>query len=275
MNMEVKNKYFMLKRLTLLLAAFYSGPIFASDTIWELGAGLAAINLPLYAGSDESKNYVIPFPYVRIKSKYLEIDDGIRGFLFESPDLRINISADFGIPVNSEDSDVRTGMEDLNTVIQVGPSLEMIFAGGRKQAFEFRLEVPVRLAIATDIKQTENVGWIVEPRLTYETLRPFKKGWAYEVSGGIKYASKEYHQYYYDVTAPFVTANRAFFAADKGYSGFFLDLVGSWREKEMFYFATVRYQNLSSTVFEGSPLLEDSNYISVGLGVVWFFADSL
>ena len=265
----------MLKKICILLVVIYSSNTLAKDTIWELGAGLTDINLPLYPGSEDNKNYLIPFPYLRIKSKYFEIDEGIRGFFYQSPDFRFNISADLGVPVNSDDSRIRNGMPDLNTVLQIGPSLEMIFAGGRKHFFEFRLELPVRIAIATDIKNTDYIGWIAEPRITYETIRPLKTGWAYQVSAGLRYASKEYHQYYYDVPNAFATANRPFFEADKGYSGLFVDLVSNWRKNDFIYFAFIRYQNLNNTAFEDSALMEDESYVSVGLGLVWIFADSL
>ena len=265
----------MRKSIIILLAILYGPGAASKDTIWELGAGLTGINLPLYPGSTENKNYLIPFPYLRIKSKFFEVNEGVRGFFYQSLDFRFNISADLGVPVNSDDSSLRNGMPDLNTVIQIGPSLEIIFAGGRKQSFEFRFELPARTAIATDLKNSDNIGWIAEPRITYETLRPFKTGWAYQVSTGLRYATQEYHQYYYNVPTAFTTVNRPFFEADKGYSGLFLDLVANWREQDFIYFAYMRYQNLNNTAFENSPLVEDTNYVSVGLGMVWIFADSL
>lgn len=265
----------MRKHIVILLVILYSPGASSKDTVWELGAGLTGINLPLYPGSAENKNYLIPFPYLRVKSKYFEINEGVRGFFYQSPDFRFNISADLGVPVSSDDSSKRNGMPDLNTVIQIGPSMEFIFAGGRKQPFEFRLELPVRTAIASDLRNTDNIGWIAEPRITYETLRPFKTGWAYLVSSGLRYATKDYHQYYYDVPSAFTTVNRPFFEADKGYSGLFVDMVGNWREEDFIYFAFIRYQNLNNTAFEDSPLVEDNNYVSVGLGMVWIFAGSL
>lgn len=264
----------MLKRIFILLLACYSSGAFAANTLWELGAGLTGINLPLYPGSSQNKNYLIPFPYFRLRSEYIEVDDGVRAFLFQSPNVRFNISADLGVPVNSEDSELRSGMPDLNTVIQIGPSLEFIFAGSRSEPYEFRFELPLRTAIATDIKTTQNVGWILEPRVTYETLRPFKNGWAYQISTGLRYSTKEFHQYYYDVPTAFATTNRPFFESDKGYSGFFMDLVGNWRYDDFIYFTFIRYQNLNGTAFEDSPLVEDTNYFSVGLGLVWMLAGS-
>jgi outer membrane scaffolding protein for murein synthesis (MipA/OmpV family) len=176
--------------------------------------------------------------------------------------------------VDSEDSDIRRGMPDLDAVLQIGPSLEIVFAGGRRQPSELRLEIPLRAAIATDFGDAQNVGWVAEPRLTYETLRPSKTGFAFQVSGGLRYASREYHAYYYDVPDPYVTAFRPAYASDKGYSGFFVDLVGNWRRKDVVYFGFIRYQNLNGSAFDNSPLLEDEAYLALGVGVAWIFAGS-
>ncbi len=245
-----------------------------NKTLWEVGAGVVGVNLPLYPGSSDNESLLIPFPFIRLQSKYLEVDEGIRGYFFESPNLRLNISGDLGVPVNNEDSKIRNGLPDLNTVFQIGPSLEVIFSGGRRQPSEFRFELPVRTAIATDLEHTENIGWILEPRISYETLRPRKEGFAYQISAGLRYASKEYHQYYYDVPAAFATIERPVYESDAGYSGLFTDLVGNWRDKDLIYFAFIRYQNLSSTAFEDSPLVEQESYFSFGFGLAWIIAGS-
>ncbi|MCW9046811.1 MAG: MipA/OmpV family protein, partial [Gammaproteobacteria bacterium] len=165
-----------MKRKLLFFVYLISSGVYADETFWEFGAGVSAFNTALYPGSSEEETYVIPFPYFRVQSEHFEVDEGIRGFLFESPDYRLNISGGIGVPVNSEDSNARSGMPDLNTVLQIGPSFEVIFSGGRKKPHEFRLELPLRTAIATDLSSTDNIGWIFEPRLSYETLRPFKSG---------------------------------------------------------------------------------------------------
>ena len=258
----------------IVFLILFSQSLLAGKTYWELGAGATAINTPLYVGSAEDDSFVIPFPYFRIQSDNFEIDDGIRGFLFESPDYRLNVSGGFGVPVNSSNSSARQGMSDLDAVLQVGPSLEVIFSGGRKKPHEFRLELPVRAAIATDLKSASSIGWIFEPRLSYETLRPFKTGWAYQIRGGLRYAAEKYNAYYYDVPLQFATPQRSEFQADAGYAGAFIDLMGNWRQNDFIYFAFLRYQNLSGTEFEDSPLVEQSDYLVVGIGMMWIFADN-
>lgn len=263
-----------MKSILIIFLILVCSNTYADETFWEVGAGITAINTPLYPGSIEDDNYIIPFPYFRIQSDNFEVDEGIRGFLFESPDYRLNISGGLGVPVNSEDSAARSGMPDLDAVLQLGPSFEIIFSGGRKKPHEFRLELPVRAAISTDLSSANNVGWVFEPRLSYETLRPFKSGLAYQLRGGLRYASEEYNAYYYDVPSEFSTTERSAFQSDSGYAGAFIDLIGNWRQNDLIYFGFIRYQNLSGSAFEDSPLVEDTNYLSVGIGLMWIFADS-
>ncbi len=264
----------MLKKYAIMSLCFFSHNLFAKETFWELGAGATAVNTPLYAGSNDDISFILPFPFFRVKSDHFEVDDGIRGFLFETPKYRFNVSAGFGVPVNSDDSDARQGMPDLNAIVQIGPSFEIVFSGGRRKPHEFRLELPIRAAIATDLSSAESAGVIFEPRLSYETLRPFKSGWSYQVRGGLRYSSKDYHAYYYDVPTAFSTPQRTAYQSDSGYSGAFFDLTGNWRQNDLVYFAFLNYQNLSGATFQDSPLVESTNVLSIGFGMVWIFANS-
>ena len=116
------------------------------ETEWDLGIGATAIHLPAYPGSSQNVSYLIPYPYIYVKTKYIEVDDGVRGFVYESSRFRLNLSADFGVPVDNDEASLRDGMPDLNTVLQLGPMLEIVLDGGRDQPFESRLELPARIA---------------------------------------------------------------------------------------------------------------------------------
>ncbi len=263
-----------MKKFFVFVFILFCTPLWAGETYWEFGAGATAVTLPLYPGSSDTKDYLIPFPYLRIQSDYFEIDDGIRGFFFESPNVRLNISGDLGVPVDSNDSKAREGMPDLDATLQIGPSLEFIFAGGRRQPREFRLELPIRTVIATDLKSSENLGLVIEPRITYETLRPFKTGWSYQISTGVRFSSKDYHAYYYDVPAEFATPQRPEYQSSSGYSGYFLDMSVNWRDNDTMYFVFLRHQNLNGAEFEDSPLVEDKLNYAVGVGIIWIITDS-
>ena len=249
--------------------------VVADKSQWELGIGLSVLDIPFYPGSSQSKTYLVPIPHLLYRSEKFEVDNGLQATFLKTPKLRFDISADFGVPVNSEDSTARQGMPDIDLVIQIGPSLEVTLAGGRFKPSHTRLEFPVRAAIATDFRSTQHVGWIFEPRLTFETLRPHKTGFAYLLSGGLRYATEEYNDYYYAVDPEFATPARPVFDPEGGYSGLFVDAIANWRTDNFIYFAFVRYQNLTGAEFENSPLVEQNDYFFVGAGLTWVFARNL
>ena len=242
---------------------------------WQLGAGIAAFNFNLYPGSTDTKNYVLPIPYFTLVSEKLEIGRGIRGFLFKSDDVVLDVSADFGIPVDSDDSSVRIGMPDLDAVLQLGPSLEFLLTELRRDQIDVRFELPLRAAISSDMKHSSNEGWLMEPRFSIEKRRIFKSGLAMKFTLGLKYATRDFHAYYYDVDSSFSTATRPAYASEKGFGGSFAKLRASWREGDWIWWTLLRYQNLYGAVFENSPLVEEKDYYLFGVGFAWVFAQNL
>ncbi len=259
----------------LALISSFAAADSANKAQWELGVGLAVLDIPFYPGSSQSKTYVFPIPHFLFRAEKLEIDNGIEATFFRTEKVRFNLSADIAMPVNSQDSEARAGMPDIDTVLQLGPSLEITLAGDRFQADHLRLELPVRAAISTDLRSAESVGWLFEPRLTYETRRPYKTGFTYLVSAGLRFATEDLHQYYYDVDAAFVTPEREQFESQAGYSGMFVDYIANWRSESFIYWALLRYQNLQGAAFEDSPLVEQNDYLLIGAGVTWVFATNL
>lgn len=254
---------------------FVSADVVAEKSEWELGIGLGVLDIPFYPGSSQSKTYLVPIPHLFYRSDNIEVDNGLQATFYKTPSVRLDLSADFGVPVNSEDSIARQGMPDIDLVVQIGPSMEITLAGGRFKPSHTRLELPVRAAVATDFNSADHVGWIFEPRVTYETRRPYKTGFAYLLSGGLRYATEKYNDYYYAVDPAFVTSQRVGFDSDGGYAGLFVDAIANWRTDDLIYFAFFRYQNLSGTEFVNSPLVEQRNYFFIGAGVTWVFARNL
>ena len=261
--------------ILLSLSLFYSVNSVSKDIIWDLGAGVAAFSLDLYPGSAAKKQYIFPIPYFTLVTKSLEIDRGIRGFLFKSENVVLDVSADLGIPVDSDDSQARKGMPDLDAVLQVGPSLELLLTELRRDQIDVRFELPLRAAIASDIKHTRNEGWLMEPRFSIEKRRMYKSGLAMKFTLGLKYATRDFHAYYYDVAPNFSTATRPAYASEKGYGGSFANVRASWREGDWIWWTLLRYQNLNGAVFEDSPLVEEKGYYLFGVGFAWVFAQNL
>ena len=242
---------------------------------WELGIGAGVLDIPLYPGSSQNKTYFLPIPHILYRSENLEIDNGLQATFLRTQKVRVDISADIGVPVNSQESTLRQGMPDIDLVLQFGPSLEITLDGGRFEPNHTRLELPVRAAIATDFSSAEHVGWIFEPRLTFETRRPEKTGFAYLLSGGLRFATEDYNDYYNAVDQKFSTPEKPAFDSGGGYSGLFVDAIANWRTRDLIFFAFVRYQNLTSSEFEDSPLVEQNDYYFIGAGMTWVFARNI
>ena len=262
-------------RLLLILGIGCSVQAAAQDIIWDLGVGAANFSLDLYPGSASKKHYLVPLPYFTLISKKIEVDRGIRGFLFKSDSVVLDVSADFGIPVDSEDSAVRKGMPNLDAVLQLGPSLEVLLHKSEPERLNVRFELPLRAAMASDIRDTSHEGWLLEPRFTFEKKRLYKAGLSTRLMFGLKYATHDYYAYYYDVAPMYATPERPAYASGEGYGGAFISLQAGWRQGNWVWWTLLQYQNLSGTVFEDSPLVEEKDYYLFGVGFAWLFAQNL
>ena len=188
-----------LRIIVLLTVSLFSVPASADVSHWEqaqwdLGIGLAGFDYPLYPGSRDSDQLLLPSPYFTYISPVLEIDQGIKGMFYTSEHLVLDISADFALPVDSSDSEVRRGMSDLDAVLQLGPSVEALLTP-RTSAYDVRLELPARVALATDFSDYRNLGWLVEPRFSVEHRRKGKRGFSWKLTAGLAFGDDEYHQY--------------------------------------------------------------------------------
>jgi outer membrane scaffolding protein for murein synthesis (MipA/OmpV family) len=246
-----------------------------AKTEWTLGLGAGVFDYNLYPGEKATNRLIIPAPYFTFCSPWLEIDRGIKGFLYDSEFIILDISADFGLPVDSDDSPAREGMPDLDLMVQFGPSLEFLLNDKNKNYFDARFEIPVRVAFVTDINSAENIGYLFEPRFSFNHRRQARTGLSHKATLGVKFSTEDYHSYYYDVAAEFSTATRPEYKSDAGYGGSFIDYSINYKTKKFVYWTLLRYQSLHGAVFEDSPLVLTDDYYFIGFGFAWIIAGSL
>ena len=87
--------------------------------LWEIGVGAAHFNLPQYIGSDQRTKGSLPFPYFVYRGESINISrDALSGRLFKSARLVIDMSADFSLPVDSNENDARDGMPDIDFLVE-------------------------------------------------------------------------------------------------------------------------------------------------------------
>lgn len=225
-----------------------------------MGLGLGVFDYNLYPGAIKTRQLTLPVPYFTYRSNRLEIDRGIKSFLYNSEEIVIDISADFGLPVDSDETLARKGMPDLDFMLQLGPSIEFLLNDRKKSYFDVRFEIPVRAAIAIDFSALKHIGYIVEPRFSFNRRRLAKTGVSQKVTLGLKFSTQDFHAYYYDVSSRFVTADRLVFDSSGGFGGAFAKYRISYRTDDFIYWLFLRYQSLRGSAFENSPLVLEKDY---------------
>lgn len=239
--------------------------------LWEAGIGIGAVNMPDYRGSDEQQTYAFPIPYFVYRGDKLRVDRrGIRGLIYESGNFDINISGDFGIPVNSDKNITRRGMPDLDVAFHLGPSFDYLFFNntGRKDSLTFKF--PVQFVSVTDLRDISVEGWFTYPHLNY--IKQFYGTWGMAI--GPTFATREFHDYYYGVDPVFATTERPSYSATGGYSGLRFSMTYSKRIKQYWYGLFLRYENLNHSAYDDSPLLKENHSLMIGAGLSWILFKS-
>ena len=240
---------------------------------WEFGVGIGGLSIPHYRGSDQTQEYVAPLPYVRYNGERLKVDrEGARFSFLQNGRFRLDASASFNFPVDSEDNRARQGMPDLDPIIELGPRAQFDLYTSDDSNLRIRAAIPVRLAIAADLKGPDNAGWTVSP---YLQIR-YYTGWETAFSLGPIWATEKYHDYYYQVDPAYATIDRPAYDAHSGYSGFRYTLTTSTRfHNDQFWFgAFLRYDTLSGAAFEDSPLVKQNDALFAGIAIAWIFKAS-
>lgn len=252
--------------LAAVLAATASTAPAADKPLLELGVGVAPISFPEYRGSSEQVGFVFPIPYAVYRGDRLRVDrEGARGLLFDSPRFEIDVSIDGAIPVDSDSDGPRAGMDDLDPLVELGPSLNWLLTDDGR--WQFRL--PVRAAISVDTGSTSQQGWKAHPVLRYSTRDPVG-GWNLGFNIGPIFATRAFHGYYYDVgTDDVIPGEREEYSASGGYSGSALLLSASRRFDRFWLGSFLRYDYLGGAAFEDSPLVETDHAVTAGLGISW------
>lgn len=240
--------------------------------LWEIGLGAGAITMPSYRGSEVQEVYPGPVPYVIYRGDFIKIDrEGIRGLLYDSPRLSVDLSADGAMPSTSEEGDAREGMPDLDPVGEIGPSINYLLHKGEKS--RIRLRFPVRAAFATDLTFIDHVGWKAHPQLNI-SITDVLGGWDLGAALGPVFADDDYHSYYYEVSREHVTESRPAYRAGGGYSGTSVQVSAGRMFENMWVGMFARYDNLSGARFEDSPLVETRHSFMGGIAAAWMLGRS-
>jgi outer membrane scaffolding protein for murein synthesis (MipA/OmpV family) len=261
----------------IILAGMSAAPAKAEPRpLWELGIGAIGLSLPDYRGSDERRGYLYPFPYLVYRGESLRVDrQGVRGIFFSSQSVEVDLSVYGTPPVDSSNNAARSGMPDLDPTIELGPLLSMTLLRDREKDRRLDLRFPLRAVIATDLRHTQQAGYVFNPHLSL-ALRPevLEGRWNLGMQLGPLFATRQYHQYFYGVDTQFATPERPAYAARGGYSGMLALASISRRFNGYWLGGFARYDTLKGAVFEGSPLMRRQQSYMAGIAFAWVFAQS-
>lgn len=260
--------------VAVLILATAPGLRAESLPLWEAGAGLSVLTLPDYRGADEGRAYVLPVPYLVYRGEFLKADRrGVRGELFESERVELDLSAGASPPVDSRRNRARRGMPDLRPSVELGPSMEIALWRNRRDSTRVDLRVPARAGVTLE-SSPRFVGWNVSPRLNLDIDSVGGSGWNLGLLAGPIYADRRAHAYFYSVQPEFALADRPAYQASGGYGGVQTLVAVSRRFPRLWVGGFARWDSLRGAVFADSPLVRRQHYFAAGLAVSWILGES-
>lgn len=269
MRATIKSAVLLLLGLTLLPAQAERKPL------WEVGAGVAAIDFPLYRGSNERRSYLLPVPYLQYHGEVLQISrDRMRALFFHRGPVELDFSVNGAVPVSSSDSVARKDMPDLDPTLEIGPSLNVHLYYDDRRSTNLDLRLPLRKVVATNFSRFEQQGWLFQPQLALDFRNVQQSGWNLGLVGSLLYADQRYHQYFYDVAPQYATATRPAYSAGAGYSGAQVMTTFSKRYDRLWVGGFLKWDDLNGATFVDSPLVKSRQSFAAGFMVGWILFSS-
>lgn len=243
--------------------------------LWEAGLGLGGLWLPDYRGSDESRGYVLPFPYLVYRGDILKADrEGVRAEFVESDRIRFEVATNASQPVRSSSNRAREGMADLKGSFEVGPALSIDLARSddRKRRVDVRIPVSYGVTLGGGFK---GIGWQSSPRVNLDVEDPAGfVGWKLGVAAGPVFQTRKRDAYFYDVTPDDARPGRPVYRSHGGYAGSQLVVALSKRFERWWVGAFARADTLSGATFDDSPLVRKRSAFAAGIGAAYVFGQS-
>jgi len=176
-------------------------------------------------------------------------------------------------PVDSDESDSRQGMPDLDWVALGGPALNYSIYQNGNDHLKFML--PLRFGISTDFKSLDYAGWESVPTLRWSQgtlIDQAKWEWFFDIS--LFYTSSRYNNYIYSVDEAYSTPERPTYKTSQGHAGYEFFSGVTRREGRLWLGAFMRYRGISDAVFSDSPLVQENDNYYAGVAIAWIIHSS-
>ncbi len=212
----------LLKPLVITGCLLAALPVSAQELrrpLLEAGAFLGGGLLPDYPASDRAEPRALALPWLIYRGEILQSDErGVRGQIYRSADLELTINAN-GALGSSSGGGVRAGMEDLDPMGEVGPSLRWVAWRDTERLSRIVMELPVRAAFTTDFSRVRHRGFVFAPEISIERSDLFQPGSRARIGLGPVFATGGLMDYWYRVKPHEARPGRPAYEADGGYLG--------------------------------------------------------
>lgn len=238
--------------------------------LWELGIGMATLARPDYPGADEESLYTLPFPTFVYRGDIIRADDkGIKGMLFDSERVELDISGGGSLPVNSSDNGERRELPDLDPAFELGPSLTYKVLEKHDRLLTASLKW--RALVSMDFPDMSYQGWVLNPELEWHQ----QLGGRFEYGASIEslYGNAAYHEFYYGISPSHASASLPAYSGRRGHHSYTSSLFVKYKPgKDWVVRSRIGYMNLDGAEFDDSPLFKQDHglYFSLVITKILF-----
>ena len=276
--------------LVLACAAANSASAQESDTsaeseaddapaLWEFRLAGFGRYAPDYPASEESHSTVLPIPVPVYRGSFLrfgeDLDQVARGEIVETSRTRVGIDLDFTFGEHSSDIAVRSGMPDLDFMLEVGPEVEIKLENLNPAQGELFVSLQLRAALSFDGLSPSSQGLLVNPQFEYRRDGLFGGDNLLSLRFKPTWATEDYMDYYYEVAPAFATAARPVYDAASGYLGsqFTAALTREINDR-LTLGVSASYYLYNGAKNDASPLFTKDSGASIQAALVWTWFES-
>ena len=253
-------------------------PELQEESLWEMRLAAFARYGSAHPASEESQFNFIPLPFPVYRGRFLRLgsdaEQPIQGRIFQRDRIRLGVDVDLHFGSESDDIDARTGMPNLDFMLEAGPELELQVSDGDLAGGDLFLALQLRAAFSFDGLDPTYRGLVFSPGLRY-----LKKLWLPKQQLRLRLtptiASSDYMNYYYGVESQFATPQRPGFDAKGGYLG--TDLSVAIRQpitKNFEIWGGLRFGFQQGAKNDDSPLYTQNHTQSVYAAFLYKFWES-
>ncbi|HNP63421.1 MAG TPA: MipA/OmpV family protein [Woeseiaceae bacterium] len=246
----------------------------AREPLWEFQVVAFGQNFPAYPSSADQNLTLLPLPFPVYRGKFLrfgeDLDELASGQIVDTDRIKLSLGISASFPEDSDSLALRSGMPDLDFLVEAGPEIKFRLRGNERDARELNLSLQLRAAISVDGLDGKGRGVVFNPEIEYLARDLLGEGNEVKLRLSSTWASDDFMNYFYGVAPQFATTDRPTFNATSGYLNTEL-LVGLRRKlsDRLEFRGSVRLWVNKGSTNSSSPLYQRDYDKGIRLALFW------